>query len=303
MSVGLTEADFLAAIDEIETSLALQQIALPWRPILAHFRFQDRVGHELPYPPPDREAEQGAYDGEDLSIRINRWYGRRYGSQLNEHLGPGRVAFTIHGGRWAMRLPGFVFPARLHIYCGQQPSDLVLDADADHEETINVLNTIEDAPEALGNFISDVEKARLVELFVLAYDALERCSEHADNALIQHALADNDTAVHQLVSRSPSFGAAKWAALQAAEKAIKGFTQVRGGSYRAGHILQNLMPAAEAVGLPAETAKYFPSIQCDAGVRYGDQIVAETEAFDAHHASLAVMRVVGRALEGRVPAI
>jgi hypothetical protein len=264
----IDESAFHVEIERIERSLALQQIAMPWRPILAHFRFQDLVGHELPYPPSDRDPDPEMYDGDALSTRIHRWYRRRYGSQLDEHTGPGRVAFSMHGGRCAMRLPGFNFPTRLGVYCGPLNLQTIAEPGADHEETIDVLETIENAPQGLGDSLSESQRQSLVQLFVLAYEALELCYAHSDNALIQHSLADNDTCVHQLVSRPPTYGAAKWSALQCAEKGLKGFIQLRGGTFSRTHLLQNLLPIAVPLGMPNEVSRFFGAVQCDPGIRY-----------------------------------
>lgn len=112
-------------------------------------------------------------------------------------------------------------------------------------------------------------------------------------------MADNDGAVHYLTAPTPNFGLAKWSALQATEKALKGFSQILTGQHRRGHNLSLVAAEAAAAGLPAEVNEHLPTIQCDASVRYGEIPVTRSEALAAHHASLQVMRIIGRKLHER----
>lgn len=145
------EEEFVAAIEAIEADLAARDIDVPWRPFFAQNELDDRLGSDLPFPPPDRPPTPGVYSGEDLVIRLHDWYAKRYGNRLDEYIGPGRVAFELRGALWAFRFPGLILGSQLLLHCGEahptMPDGTSLDADT---EAIDVLEEIEGRPANVG---------------------------------------------------------------------------------------------------------------------------------------------------------
>ena len=291
-----SEAEFLAEIELIEAEYVARDLPIHWRPIHAHIELENRLGHDLPFKGIIGNTSPTGFDGEDLASRVAIWYRARYGGRLDEALDPGRVAFRLRGARWSFRLPDWILEPQILVRCGA--SDSIVPAELNGAEYFDasVLEYIEDGPQNLDASLNKAERDTLVSLFLLGYEALARLNQEGDDALIAHALADNDACVFHLTARVLASSLAKWSALQATEKSLKAFLKKRAGTFKFSHDLLELGQAAVVHGLDGYVHQHLPAIQCTPGVRYGEVSVTEAEAFAAHHASLEVMRIVGAAL-------
>jgi hypothetical protein len=291
-----SDAEFDGAMESLDARYAKSGLDLSWRPVHAHIEMENLLGHDLPFGQAALTPNPSGFEGADLAARVSHWFRARYGDQLDEDLGPGRVAFRLRGGRWAFRLPGFIVETQMLVRAGAGDSELPKELEGQEYADIDIFDYAENGPSNIALSLTSTERDELVSTFLLGYEALARLKQWDEETLIAHALADNDTCVFHLTAPSPAAGLAKWSALQATEKALKGYLQLRTKSFPHGHDLTKVANAAIAQGLSSAMLAWLKEIQCSAGVRYGETMVSQNDAFAAHYASLRVLRTVGEAL-------
>jgi hypothetical protein len=121
-------------------------------------------------------------------------------------------------------------------------------------------------------------------------------NEVSDVPLVREALGDYDAAVMHLVESRKNAGLSKWASLQATEKLLKAFIQTKGQTYSETHSIKKLVKQAINLGLPTPLQGYVESVECGAGVRYGEIPVTKREAAIAHMVSLEMGEVAARCI-------
>lgn len=292
------EAEFQAMMVEVDASLAARRVAIPWRPILSLFEVGNLVEDELELSHGDRDPAAGAYSGYDLSLRIQRWFEERYGERLEFYWGPGRMAFLLRGDLWTFRYPLLgVWPGDEITFHTGSPRDLaVLAAKGPGALAYDVCTSIEQCPPALASSLTEAEQDEVLRLFMLGFGALNKMSQHAEIALVRHALSDHDAAVAYLTAATASPNQSKWASLQASEKMFKAYIASRKKAFPRTHNLRTLATVAAPLGLGGFTLPQLDLIQCDPSIRYDATSVSREDAVSAHQTSLHVSGRIAEAI-------
>ena len=111
--------------------------------------------------------------------------------------------------------------------------------------------------------------------------ALTLLDENEKSELLKIAQADIQTAVDHMVSTKAEYGLSKWASLQAAEKILKHCIQCDGKKFSKTHSLSKL---AKQFKTDIGVDEYIDDIQCQPGIRYGEEPSSLQDAIRAHHA-------------------
>ncbi len=236
----------------------------------------------------------------ELLEHVERWFVEHYGKRLSLEVAPGRVVLLIRGEPWIAELPktagalGLTISETLEAPSRLWPSATPMLA--------KVLDRIVDLPQGLRASIKPAELTRLTQSFTLGREALHAIQTVASRQkLISEARADLNAAVHFLTSATRHEGQARWSSLQALEKCLKGFIRQRGTPYPRVHDLHSLHAIAVAAGMPPLVAGQIGVVQCDSGVRYGEDQSTLVQAHTAYWTSLLACGHVARELQSRLP--
>lgn len=303
-----SEDEFLSQMDAIDERLRTQGVSITGRPIVAIGEFSKLLHEELRGYPLDREPVPGRYTGDDLVIRIDRWYRDRYGDRLLMDSKNGRVVIILRGDPWVMDLPlifggggGLRFvceygrpttlPSTPRVYRrGERPQ----------ASEYNVLDAIVGLTDGLAKTITKAECDEILQVFLWGREAYEALRHSTRSGLVELVEGDLEAAVVHLSGHYQP-GLSKWASLQAAEKIVKAYIKETSGGHKFGHDLTDQASQAASAGLPIIDPALIQDIQCPAGVRYGQPSVSVAEAVAAHHASLRVVAHVVPHLPRRRP--
>lgn len=284
-------------MEHIDRELKNDGISIPSRPLLAVRSVSERTGTDIIFIPEPAPAVPGCYDRYTLATHIMRWYQVRYGDGLKVHLGPGTVAIMIKGDPWKMVLP--------RIY-----GEVVCICDPDLEKCrnsqrittgpqrpiYNVLWCIEYFPAGLASTLTETERHEILQFFMKAHEALQDLENIRSKPYVNEAIADLNSATTFILQRPPQYGLSKWSSLQLVEKLLKSFLKLKKASIPRHHKLPKIVLIAKDYGLVPPNAALLGSVQCTAGVRYGEVPVTLGEAISAHHASLDL----GKQLAGQI---
>lgn len=300
-----TEADFQRHIEQIDEKLRATSVPIPGRPLAALHEFSVLTRSELAICSLDREPVHGRYLGDDLSIRIARWYEERYGDRILMENKDGQVVVLLREDPWVMKLPWILGGGRgPNFICGYGrattlPTEPVLyrlgDAPPPPSD-YNVLDSIDGLPDGLARVLTQAECDSILKAFLVGRDAYTRFGLAGRDGLLSLVRGDLEAAVAHLTGRIRQSGLSQWASLQGTEKVLKHYLKTILGSYKTGHKLSDLEKEAVTAGLPPLDPTWLPAVQCSASVRYGEVPVSLTQAVAAHHASLRVISHVLAAL-------
>jgi hypothetical protein len=234
-------------MEDVDRRLREARTSIPSRPLLAF-----------------REI---AMDGLTLAIGtsnphanlIDAWFKRRYGDRLLLDLNIGKAVVLIRGDPYVMRLP-LVFGGW----------DCVID----------VTKTYVGMTKELFADLPERDRTEMVTAFIWFFERFGKIS-----GLPRVVTANIDTAILQMTSQAPHYGESQWASLQAAEKTLKNFIKLRKGNPPHTHRLSKLLLQAEHLGLPDGYWPVLATIQCDASVRYANNVTLD-QAVIAHHATI-----------------
>lgn len=256
------EQEFQVLMESVDEELRQEGLLIFQRPMNAWFNISSRFGLNLIYPPFKQTVTEGSYIGDDLTIRIYKWYRDKYGDRLN--FDPTwKMAILIRGDAFRVRLP-LIFGT----------------------PKINIFELIDDLTPTYKSNLKQEEIESIVRQFHIGQRAKNELDSLLDNPLITPVKGDIDASVSHIFTTPPQYGLSKWASLQATEKVIKAFIQEKIGSFEFIHNLKKLAQKAEGVGLHPISETELDLIQCPAGVRYGEPVVNLTEAIQAHQTSL-----------------
>jgi hypothetical protein len=119
-----------------------------------------------------------------------------------------------------------------------------------------------------------------------AYHVLQEIENISNKPYVNEAIADLQIARASILEKPPHYGMSKWSSLQFIEKLLKSFLEIKSQPIPMHHNLQKIAQTAQTIGLILPNANLLASVQCIAGVRYGEVQVTLEEAISAHHASL-----------------
>jgi hypothetical protein len=262
------EKEFLQLMEEVDSFLRRNDVPIPYRQLRGALEISRRFHLRLKSIKDAQIPKEGSYRGDDLAIRIKRWFDNRYGEKLKINLGPGRMVFSLRGDPWVFKFPK-VF-GQVLLFCHSTEESFKPEPTLGLIPKYNILDCIIDLPLSLRRTLDSSEIKTIWENFQIGFNALSKLQYFSRNNLVFEALADHEASVHILSQSSPSYGNAKWSYLLVlADKAI-------------------------SLALPNPDKSLFGLIQCDASVRYGNPVVSLENALDAHRASLEIALQIGK---------
>jgi hypothetical protein len=248
---------------------------------------------------PDSPAIKGVYSGDSLSAHINDWYKRRYGKRLETSFGPGSAAIFIKGDPWKITFPLVIGEAQLVFDPDLEKWVGIPRGPVSGKVVANPLLCIEGFTTDFAKSLNVNEMEEIALFFVFALGAEQRLFEIKSKSFIPEARSDLASAINSIFLNPPNFGQSKWASLQFAEKLFKCFLKERTGTaIPKVHKLAELAHLAVRGGLQSIPPQLLDSIQCEAGVRYGECPVTAEEAMEAHHCSLEICSIISPAIMG-----
>src|SRR5215212_3445168 len=247
LDIETASPSFLAYMEEVDRRLRDARTAIPSRPLLA-FRELAKDGLTLPIGGPN-----------DHTKRVHEWFERRYGDRLLMDFSIGKAVVLIRGDPYVMRLP-LIFGTWNGI--------------------VDITKTYVGMTKELFSDLAERDRAEMVTAFGWFLERFQNLSN-----LPPLITANIDTAILQMTAQAPHYGESKWASLQAAEKTLKEFIRRRKVHPPRTHDLTNLLRKAEDLGLPRGYWPMLALMQCDAGVRYENNVTLDQAAI-AHHASI-----------------
>lgn len=245
---------FDALMDEIDSELKSEEVAIPGRPLVALMKICARLHCAIAL---------GSAEGE----AINNWFVERYGDRLKKEFQIGEVVVRIKGDPYRTKLP--VIYGTVHV---------------------NPLAWIEGVAPGLWKALSQDEIEDLAQRVLGFYEAFtmicklpRQCTIDIDTA-VHHLMQETPESG---LSRWASLQAAE-KTLKEFVRRNGGQPPTKGGQ---GHNLAKICELAQGVGLPPVDPDILSTIQCSPGVRY-DVPVTLDEAIEAHHASVELCRHV-----------
>jgi hypothetical protein len=286
----MNELAFLAMMEQVDKKLQAEGVPIYARPLHAMSEVGRLTKMDFLICSPHAKAIKGRFDYLTLGAHINEWYETRYGDRLKLHLGPGSVALLIRGEPWRMFLPRIY--GTVHFTC---VSDLekyrnVPRVSRGKPIVANILNNIEKFSAGLAAMLSLTERKQILVFFLASMETHGRLEKVLDKPYVKEAKADLESSVSRIFSCPPQYGLSKWASLQFIEKLLKSFLELKNTPIPKHHDLTKIAQEAEKVGLRPVSRQLLASVQCSAGVRYGEVTVTLTEAMAAHHAALYLCR-------------
>jgi hypothetical protein len=280
----LSNSELEKALIEIDGEMRLENINIPARPLVAFSKLSSRYHIEI-----ELRSE--------LGDRINNWFENLYGDRLKPGWSLGATVIVISGDIYKVRIPlmfgtsGFVFDS------GPLERKTIVNG---REVTLsNIPKHVEGLTPARVQSMTTSECNEVVTIFGKAAVAWSTLASVKFQDFMSEAKADLETSVEHLLSKSPQFGLSRWSSLQAVEKLLKAYIKERGGTVRTIHKLPDLAGEAEGMGLTAIDRTVLASIQCSAGVRYGEESSTMQEAVAAHWAAIQLCSDIAAGFKDR----
>jgi hypothetical protein len=291
------EAEFLAFMEAVDQHLQSLNVPITGRPMRGWLTISHSLGLGLSlFPREKREPRPGCYTGDDLVIRIFRWFEARYGERLNIYFGPGRCVLLIRGDPWIVALPRIWGRCIFFASPSVPSSDIRDDLRLRRVPRLNVLDLIEELPDGMKMNLTQQELRDVLNRVRLALPCFTALAAVRTEPLVDQAMADFDAFVTHSTASPPALGLARWSSLQSVEKTLKAFVRIKGGSFNKVHDLLGLHEQACACGLPPLPHEWLRAASCRASVRYGEEPTTLGDAMAAHWAAIPACGRVARAL-------
>jgi len=288
------ENELRELIEVTDAQLQTEGAPIHARPFHAASRISQRFGfgENLKLFVADREPVKGVYLGDDLTIRINRWYKQKYGERLKVDPSK-RIPILIRQDVYALRIP---------LICGTV--DVIWDpeqfgttpANSSGGPVLNLVDQVEGFTKEYARSLTDEERADIADKFHFGFLATDAIYAAPRKRPIPEAIGDLEASLMLVLTRPPNYGISKWESLQATEKFIKALITKLGATFKFIHELNSLAAIAESAGAPTVPRSAVSKIQCSAGVRYGSPAVTMQEAVEAHQSALEVCGLIARSL-------
>jgi len=291
-----TEQEFNILMEEIDNLLKDRSIPIFNRPIHSPVEIAKRLKITIPLVPITGEAIHGIYHGDSLSAHIQDWYQRKYGDRLKASMAIGTGIILIRNDPWRIIYP-MIF-GTVSFVCGndlEKYKDSPAFATNGTSPVINILNLIEDMPNDYAQSLSTSELKEIKQIFLSGIESLSYFDMIKSKPFIKEAKVDLENAVNNILSDHAHYGQSKYASLQFSEKLLKCFLSEKSVAIPRSHRLSDLYNLAVNEGqLPSFASDLLAQVQCNAGVKYGEETVELVDAVRAHHSSLGICFFVAR---------
>lgn len=285
----ISEDRFQQFMEEIDCRLRAAEVPVPARELRAFEEAGKMLRTKLvigPLPPGPAIADN--FTGMNLSRRIRDWMQGRYGDKLKIDLSIGSTVVMLREEPWLIRLPR-VFGRFAIVYDRDITKKYPhVSATPGVTVTINVLQRIEDLSPQLASSLSDEEIHAIAATFGPSMAAFGLFEELKDgHELLAAAQFDLRKAAEICVYNRRELGFSRWHSLQAVEKTLKRYIQVRGKEPPRHHDLAKLANLAGPDGHARPfRADLLTQVQCPADVRYSPQETTAKLAVASHRAAI-----------------
>lgn len=177
-----------------------------------------------------------------LDKRIKNWFQDRYGSRAQAMIKLDKGVVEINDDIYQVVYPLIFGSARVY------PMTFIQDL-------------TESARRQLGDDAEDTLCKKLLNN-LQAYQGIGR--------LGRECWINIDTSVELMLREQPEWGLAKWESMQAVEKTLKKYIDIKGGAYPYNHNLKELAKIAYGLGLKEIPEALLNSATCSATARYGE---------------------------------
>jgi len=285
-------------MEEIDNLLKDRCIPIFNRPIHSPVEIAKQLKITIPLVPISGEAIPSVYHGDSLSAHIQDWYKKKYGDRLKASMAIGTGIILIRNDPWRVIYP-MIF-GTVSFVC---VNDLKKYKDSPTFPTngttpvFNILNLIEDMPNDYAESLSASELKEIKQSFLSGIESLSYLDMIKSKPFIKEAKIDLENAVNNILSEHAHYGQSKWASLQFSEKLLKCFLSEKSVIIPKIHKLSDLYNLAVSFcQLPKFTSDLLDQVQCNAGVRYGEETVELVDAVRAHYSSLGICFFVARGI-------
>lgn len=276
-------------MEQIDSDLRSEGVPIHGRSIRGALKYSKMFGLNLHLIPTITNIQPDRYHGDNLSARIAQWFDNRYGDRQSIYFGLGESVLIIRGDAWKMRLP--------RIYGQVQ---ILIDRDLckyEHEPNVgtkgippnlNVLTLIECLPAGLSKSLTASECRTVFEIFRSAFADMIAIEKIEGNPYIAEARSDLKAAVDFIFASLPHYGQSAWSSSQAAEKFLKCYLSVAGGTVPHIHDIPVLVDLVTSTGVSGIDDRVIKFLEVKPAARYGEVKSTLEQAVAAHHAALEV---------------
>ena len=290
MKFPTSDQGFAELMQVIDRELSDTGYDIPRRPLAAVAKVSDRFGMPLPLAKPPQHAERALHDNWPVSQRIRQWYDQRYGDRIKVDWTLGRVIVQIDRDLWSLRVPRIFGSA--HFIVSRTPIGRTDPTSHQGPARCNVVELIDNMTASRMQSLTDLELRTIFENAFLGIEAFSVLEASSGNDLVESARGDFSVAATLLMSTPARYGESKWASLQAGEKIVKATIALSGSKFSHTHNLAKLARELNESGIHGDLTPFVVSIQCSAGIRYGEEPCSQDEAVAAHHASLGLVKAL-----------
>tara|TARA_R110002049_G_scaffold23545_10_gene83677 strand:- start:58990 stop:59892 length:903 start_codon:yes stop_codon:yes gene_type:complete len=293
--------DITPIIREIDEELKAEGISPLGRPMNAIIKFGQRFNMSMLFTKPHPAIDDELKGSWKYAERIHEWYENVYGDQIKlDPSADAKVAVQADGDLWELRLP--IIYGTCAIIAERTLSKM--NEKALSSPRLNACNLLFGITQPRLKHFSDSDLAEVYGMFVIGMDvrhAFERFMKSSH--FFREAQSDWKTVVVHMTSQNPSYGQARWASLQLAEKFMKGLIGVIGdvSPVPHGHNLKKLHDALAGSIIGLDLENLLTDLQCSAAVRYGEEPSTREQAYSAHKSSLLLVRALGSVKYGNSP--
>ena len=285
----ISEQHFQEFMEEIDRRLRAAEVPIPARELQAFGEAGKMLRTKVVIGPlPPGPARAGDYTGLNLSRRIRDWMEERYGDKLKVDLSIGSTVVMLREEPWLVRLPRVIGRVAIVYDRDLRKNYPTIRTAPDVTATVNVLQQIEDLSPALASSLSDEEMHAIAASFGPSLAAFGLLEELKDNhKLVAAAQFDLRKAAEICVHNRHELGFSRWHSLQAVEKTLKRYIELRGKGAPRHHVLAEL---ADLAGPDAHGRPFRPDllaeVQCPADVRYMPAETTVKRAVASHWAAV-----------------
>jgi hypothetical protein len=159
--------------------------------------------------------------------------------------------------------------------------------------TINVLTLVQGLSDQLSRELSDHEVKVIFETFQRALHSFSSINSLGQlYPLAESARLDLRKSAEICVNDHTGRGMSRWHSLQAIEKLLKLFIEIRGGTSPQNHNLGQLDSIARSLGSRGLDRAQRKAVQCNADVRYKSEQVSLIEAATSHLEAICLAQSV-----------
>jgi len=285
----MKEEEILESLEKIDNNFSLNDMPIHTRPIKAIIEFGKKHNISLPIVVSLHTHNHPEYpkDKEYITKLILDWYKLKYKNLLKCDFSPGKTIVKINNNLMIMRLPkinGSVEITWDAENIGKNPANQIV---KNGHANLNVIDLIIGLTQMLAKTVSKEDSVNIIKWFMLSMDVFEFINSFEENKLIQHTKSDLLSSVSYIERQNREYGESKWSCLQATEKYLKAIIEHKGNKFPKHHNLSDLAKLADIA--TDRNLSLISSIQCTAGVRYGEEQVDVNSTFTAHRAALVLI--------------